>query len=497
VKNTNIQTPSKAKPNRKPVFGDPALELVYRSWQSNRERAPELALKVVEAYAQAHRLSVRDLLRRFAEAEAWEASQAPQAAPEVLGGPSGEGVGTALPPLASEAATALQRPEEVFLAMHVQDAILGVQHSMGDPLGVDTSGLPLGGDFRYPAPGLQGLEETRYPVDCCTPPRPAISKLQDWVSWGRDLIEKTLAETPEEDSERRGALEDLLALYQDKGLAAGPVKLFLLLAYLGRRYLREKYGVKASRKASQVAFPLPNDLLAAHIGVDRATVWRWMELLKDAGLADARQHRSWAVINGTPGFYTTGNVWLVRLKPGRVKWEYADLAHPWRDLEEDRKHGRTAYRVLWPQGKGKGKNRKKPIRPSLELLVRWTLGIREAPPPEVLLTRRDPTDIAELFALTDLDPQERPDAIQALAERMAHNLGDLHSVKFYMRVLWRVVEGKVPATAVYNAYRAAYAPIRQRLHGDGPGQVRRPGALFAAILLQTPGVREALKGRVA
>jgi hypothetical protein len=292
-------------------------------------------------------------------------------------------------------------------------------------------------------------------------------------------------------------LEDLLALYRDKGLAAGPVKLFLLLAYLGRRYLREKWGRKASRTASQVAFHLPNDLLAAHIGVDRATVWRWMELLKQAGLADSREHRAWAVINGIPGFYTTGNVWLVRLKPGRVKWEYADLAHPWRDLEEDRRHGRTAYRVLWPQGKGKGKSRKKPIRPSLELLVRWTLGIREAPPPEVLLTRRDPTDIAELFALTDLDPQERPDAIQALAERMAHNLGDPHSVKFYMRVLWRVVEGKVPATAVYNAYQAAYAPIRQRLHGEGPGQVRRPGALFAAILLQVPGVREALRDQAA
>jgi hypothetical protein len=496
VKNTNIQTPSKAKPNRKPVFGDPALELVYRSWQRNRERVPELALKVVEAYAQAHRLSVRDLLARFAEAEAREASQAPQAAPEAHGGPSGEGAGTPLPPLASEAATALQRAEEVFLAMHVQDAILGVQQSIGDPLGVDTSGLPLGGAFRYP--GLQEVTRIRYPVDCCTPPPPAISKLQDWVSWGRGLVENTLEEARRSgDAERAAALEELLALLEGKGLAAGPVKLFLLLAYLGRRYLRERFGPQASRKASQVAFPLPNDLLAAHIGVDRATVWRWMELLKQAGLADARQHRSWAVINGTPGFYTTGNVWLVRLKPGRVKWEYADLAHPWRDLEEDRKHGRTAYRVLWPQGKGKDKNRKKPIRPSLELLVRWTLGIREAPPPEVLLTRRDPTDIAELFALTDLDPQERPDAIQALAERMAHNLGDLHSVKFYMRVLWRVVEGKVPATAVYNAYRAAYAPIRQRLHGDGPGQVRRPGALFAAILLQVPGVREALRDQAA
>jgi hypothetical protein len=496
VKNTNIQTPSKAKPNRKPVFGDPALELVYRSWQRNRETAPELALKVVEAYAQAHRLSVRDLLRRFAEAEAREASQAPQAAPEAHGGPSGKGAATPIPPLASEASTALQGPEEGPLARHVQDAIPGVQQSIGDSLGVDTSELPLGGAFRYP--GLREITETRYPVDCCTPPPPARSRLQDWVSWGRDLVENTLEEARRSgDAERAAALEELLALLEGKGLAAGPVKLFLLLAYLGRRYLREKWGRKASRKASQVAFPLPNDLLAAHIGVDRATVWRWMELLKAAGLADARQHRSWAVINGTPGFYTTGNVWLVRLKPGRVKWEYADLAHPWRDLEEDRRHGRTAYRVLWPQGKGKGKNRKKPIRPSLELLVRWTLGIREAPPPEVLLTRRDPTDIAELFALTDLDPQERPDAIQALAERMAHNLGDPHSVKFYMRVLWRVVEGKVPATAVYNAYRAAYSPIRQRLHGEGPGYVRKPGALFTAALLEVPGVREALRDQAA
>jgi len=43
-----------------------------------------------------------------------------------------------------------------------------------------------------------------------------------------------------------------------------------------------------------------------------------------------------------------------------------------------------------------------------------------------------------------------------------------------------VVEGKVPATAVYNAYRAAYAPIRERRVG-GPG-MRKPGALFTTLL---------------
>ena len=470
---------------------DPTLNAVYQAWQRHRDANPQGALRVVEVYAQVHGVPARDLLRHFAEAEAREASQTPQAAPEAHRGPSGEGAGTPLPPLASEAATARQRPGEGFLASHVQDAILAVQQSKLNLLEVDTLKLPLGGVFRYL--GLQEITNSRYLVDCCTPLLPAKNRLQDWLSWLRELIENTLEEARRfGDAERAAALEELLALLEAKGLEAGPVKLFLLLVYLGRRYLRERFGPQASRKASQVPYHLPNDLLAAYIEVDRVTVWRWMELLKAAGLADTREHRAWAVIKGKPNFYTSGNVWLVRLKPGKVRWTYEDLAHPWRDLEENRTHGRTAYRVLWPQGKGKGKNRK---RPSLELLVRWTLGIREAPPLEDLLTRRDPESL--LFALTDLDPQERPDAIQALAERMAHNLGDPHSVKFYMRVLWRVVEGKVPATAVYNAYRAAYAPIRQRLYGEGPGQVRRPGALFAAIFLQTPGVREALKGRVA
>jgi ABC-type nitrate/sulfonate/bicarbonate transport system substrate-binding protein len=72
-------------------FSDPTLNAVYQAWQRHRDTNPQGALRVVEAYAEAHRLSVRDLLRRFAEAEAWEASQTPEAAPEALGGPSGEG----------------------------------------------------------------------------------------------------------------------------------------------------------------------------------------------------------------------------------------------------------------------------------------------------------------------------------------------------------------------------------------------------------------------
>jgi len=58
-----------------------------------------------------------------------------------------------------------------------------------------------------------------------------------------------------------------------------------------------------------------------------------------------------------------------------------------------------------------------------------------------------------------------------------------------------VVEGRISPMSVYNAYRAARAPIRERRVGDAG--VRKPGALFAAHLLQVPGVREALRGRAA
>jgi len=489
------QTKKLQNPNskaQKPAFADPALEVLYRSWQRNRGRNPGMALLLVEAYAREKGIPTGDLLRRFAEAEAREASQALQGAQE---GPGGTGGVLPPYPFSPGALEAPQSPEEAIVARAVQELTSGVQHSIGEPLGVDHQEPTLEGEAaRYRRLQEESLR-SRWSIECCTPAPPPRNRLQDWISWAQGLVETALAETPEEETERRKALEDLLALYQDKGLEAGPVKLHMLLLYLGRRYLRERFGPQAPRKASQVSFHLPNDLIAAYLQVDRVTVWRWMRLLKETGLADSREHRAWAVIDGTPGFYTSGNVWLVRLKPGRVRWTREDLAHPWRDLREDMEAGRTAYRVLWPEFKGKGKNRKKALRPSLELLVRWTLGIREAPPPEAMPTRRDPESLAELFALTELDPQERPDAIQALAERMAHDLGDPHSVKFYMRVLWRVVEGRISPMSVYNAYRVARAPIRERRVGDAG--VRKPGALFTAHLLQVPGVREALRGQAA
>ena len=66
------QTKKPQNPNskaQKPAFADPALEVLYRSWQRNRGRNPGMALLLVEAYAREKGVPARDLLARFAEAE--------------------------------------------------------------------------------------------------------------------------------------------------------------------------------------------------------------------------------------------------------------------------------------------------------------------------------------------------------------------------------------------------------------------------------------------
>ena len=84
--------------SKKPAFADPALEVLYRSWRRNRERNPETALLLVEAYAREKGVPARDLLARFAEAEARESSQALQGAQEGPGGTEGGSLPLLPPP---------------------------------------------------------------------------------------------------------------------------------------------------------------------------------------------------------------------------------------------------------------------------------------------------------------------------------------------------------------------------------------------------------------
>ena len=363
----------------------------------------------------------------------------------------------------------------------VQEGTFAVQHSVSTPPKVDHLEFPLeaaGG--RCPP---SGFTPGRWDNECCTATPKPMMTVQDGenraLAWVRRLLQQTLAETPEDDP-RHQALQDLLALAEEKGLEAGPLRLLLLLAALGRRYLRERFGPKAARKAGQAVFHLPVDLVASFLGVHRTTVWRWAAPLEEAGLIRSKTHVATAVRGGEAQNLNTGTVWAVRLKPGRARFEHGDLTHPWRDMAKDLEEGRTAFRVIYPKGKRRKKGdqteRLRPERVSLELLVKWTLGIREVPALDFL--RPAPTEnptIEAAFLLAEMEAQDRPTVIDLLSERMAHELGDPHSRRFYAGLLWKVVEGKLSPHALVHAYHRARAAVRE-------GYARRGGAFLQHLL---------------
>lgn len=365
----------------------------------------------------------------------------------------------------------------------VQEGTFALQHSVSTPLGEDDPGLPLevAGE-RCPPSGVE--TKRRWRGECCTAtPAPRIA-VQDGenraLAWVKGLLRETLAQAPEGDP-RHQALQDLLALAEEKGLEAGPLRLLLLLAALGRRYLRERFGPKAARKAGQAVFHLPVDLVASFLGVHRTTVWRWAAPLEEAGLIRSKTHVATAVRGGEAQNLNTGTVWAVRLKPGRARFEHGDLTHPWRDMAKDLEEGRTAFRVIYPKGKRRKKGdqteRLRPERVSLELLVKWTLGIREVPALD-LLRPTSPTEhptIEAAFLLAEMEAQDRPTVIDLLAERMAHELNDPHSRRFYAGLLWKVVEGTLSPYVLVRAYHRARTAVRE-------GYARRGGAFLQHLL---------------
>ncbi|GAA6746888.1 hypothetical protein Thermus71318_23900 [Thermus brockianus] len=345
----------------------------------------------------------------------------------------------------------LPAPREAPPKNAVQDANPFVQQSRSSPKGWVTLEGSIGLALSAPSSPAPPLDP-----DCCTaPPAGPDTRLER----AKALVEarvRELLHDPTAEGERAQALARIRAM--DPG--ATPLRLLRLLVALGLAYAKRK-GYKAEA-LSQVAFHLPVDVVAAKLRVHRATVWRAVDELEKAGLVATRRH--FGTLDGRTA--TTGTVWAVRLKPGkRARFEHGDLAHPWRDLQEDRNKGRTAYRVLQAAERG--------FKVTFRLLLDWALGNRRMPyeDPAALLGR----EVDDLLFLAEIAPQERPTAIDRLAETIAHRLGDPGSRRYYAGLLWKVVEGALNPYALLQAIRRALIALQE-------GGVRRPGALVATAL---------------
>lgn len=235
------------------------------------------------------------------------------------------------------------------------------------------------------------------------------------------------------------------------------VRLLGLLYRLALDVARERYGAHA-RKLAQVAFAVPIELLAEHLGVNRSTVWRALKRVEASELVAARDWytTSTAGPDGAKVTRVAAKLFAVRLKPGRARLRHDELTHSWRDLDGDRARGRTAW--AWKLHH---------LRPNYAVLRSWALGQPVAPdevPPDVQLY--------DVHGLAGLLPHEATPLVTQLADYLARRLSDTHSRAFYAKLLWKVVHLELRPEALITQIERVEADLRE-------GWAKKPGALLA------------------
>ena len=312
-----------------------------------------------------------------------------------------------------------------------------MQQSKEDHLGVDTPASP-GVSVGPPDP-----PNDSYPLDLtvASAPRSVQDVMEKYRrrAWRRRLRAEAL-EAYGLDPKGRDAASRLARLLFDLALDVA------LSRYPGH-----------GRRVTVATLMLPTELLAAHLGVARETIWRALEKLKGAGFVDARAWRT----TSKGETRAAGTLFAVRLKPGpRARLTFDDFKHPWRDLDGDRARGRTAW--AWAQA---GR------RPGYDVLLAWALGKRVAPGEDPA----PPPALDDIHALPGMLPHEAAGMVTALAEYLARKMNDDHSRAFYAKLLWKVVHLELRPEVLITQIDRVLAEAKE-------GWARKPGAVLASRL---------------
>ncbi len=234
---------------------------------------------------------------------------------------------------------------------------------------------------------------------------------------------------------------------------------------------------------THVTLHCPLEVVATSTGRHRVTIWRAAKRLRALGLIDARPHKTTA-LNGRT--VNDGTLWAVRLNPDEgapAKLTHEELTHVWRDLDRDRRRGRTAHRVVQERMQ---QSKELPLEGfDLELLLAWSLppGTQKNPVMSDCCTGSR----GELEAVLDVQyaaTEGRGVMVEAGAQALAAGLRDRGGLMFYRWLLWQLLRlqdrtGAAPWYAVYEGARRARVDAQE-------GFARRPGALFVSRLKAGP-----------
>lgn len=293
----------------------------------------------------------------------------------------------------------------------------------------------------------------------------------------------------------------MLATYSvNDALDAATVLAEKLPAGLTRRVYRallipaiENAKLRGYVNASRVTYHCPAEVIAAALGISRMSLWRAVQVLKDAGLVDNRAQKATLDCRGGQ-VRNTGSVWCVRLTVGhgsRAKLSYDDLRHKWRPgFNDEVRRGRGSYQAVRA---AKLRTRENPQELDLELLLRFAVDKTfQVAPVNTSLVRNTPKN-AVLEVLLDV-PFAAPgrDTVQRVnlaASALAVSLSDASSLDFYRRLVWgalRANQGQL------DYFQVIYTQAVRIVRGDiAEGFARRPGALLVSRLRQA-GILEEL-----
>ncbi len=236
---------------------------------------------------------------------------------------------------------------------------------------------------------------------------------------------------------------------------------------------------------THVTLHLPLEIVGLALGRHRVTIWRAAKTLRALGLIDARPHKTTA-LNGRT--VNDGTLWAVRLDPEQgtpAKLTYEEMAHAWRDLDRDRRRGRTAYRAARDEVQ-----QSKPLPEcgyDLELLLAWSLPPQRAETPihnDRCTGAR--LDLEHVLDVQHADKHDRAAAVDMAAQALAASLRDRAGLMFYRLLCWNLLRlhDRTGSSYFYAVYLQAQRARADTLEGFARGG--NGGALFTSRLKSAP-----------
>jgi hypothetical protein len=229
---------------------------------------------------------------------------------------------------------------------------------------------------------------------------------------------------------------------------------------------------------SRVTFHCPAEIISLALGISRMSLWRAVQVLKDAGLIDNRAVKG----NCRGRVRNTGSVWQVRLTPNhgsRCKLSYEELKHSWRpNFNDEIRRGRSSYRALVTY-----KRISKEL--DIDLLRRWSVdSFKNSNPVDNSVCNTPKKAVLEtLLDVSSARPgRDTVARVDLAAQALATALADKRSVNFYRLILWNALKASQRGTDLFQVlYQVA---IRARVDVQ-ENWSRKGGAVFTSRLKQT------------